>query len=92
MAGPRVYRVSFLMKITLVVGDFHPYHGYYERESTAAVEVKAAASVHPGDVRHVHTFLDEYSDLAQCGIVLYDGEETFWLTERVLAAPWWRII
>ena len=56
------------------------------------VEVKAAASVHPGDVRHLHTFLDEYSDLAQCGIVLYDGEETFWLTDRVLAAPWWRVI
>ena len=37
------------------------------------VEVKATASVHPGDVRHVHTFLDEYSDMAQCGIVLYDG-------------------
>ena len=56
------------------------------------VEVKASASVHPGDVRHVHTFLDEYSDLAQCGIVLYNGEETFWLTDRVLAAPWWRVV
>ena len=33
------------------------------------VEVKAAATVHPGDVRHVHTFLDEYSDMAQCGIL-----------------------
>ena len=56
------------------------------------VEVKAAARVHPGDARHLHTFLDEYSDMAQCGIVLYDGEETFWLTECVLAAPWWRVI
>ncbi len=56
------------------------------------VEVKAAANVHPGDVRHVHTFLDEYSDIAQFGIILYDGEETFWLTDRVLAAPWWRVV
>ena len=56
------------------------------------VEVKAAATVHPGDVRHVHTFLDEYSDMAQCGILLYDGDETFWLTDRVLAAPWWRVV
>ena len=56
------------------------------------VEVKAAATVHPGDVRHLHTFLDEYSDMAQCGILLYDGEETFWLTDRVLAAPWWRVL
>ena len=56
------------------------------------VEVKAAASARPSDVRHVHTFLDEYSDMAQCGILLYDGEETFWLTDRVLAAPWWRVL
>ena len=56
------------------------------------VEVKAAASVHPRDVRHLHAFLDEYSDMAQRGIVLYDGAETFWLTDRVLAAPWWRVV
>ena len=56
------------------------------------VEVKATTSVHTDDVRHVHTFLDEYSDMAQCGIVLYNGEETFWLTDRVLAAPWWRVV
>ncbi len=56
------------------------------------VEVKAAASAHPWDVRYLHTFLDEYSDMAQCGILLYDGEETFWLTDRVLAAPWWRVL
>ena len=56
------------------------------------VEVKATATVHTGDVRHLHTFLDEYPDKAQCGIVLYNGEETFWLTDRVLAAPWWRVV
>lgn len=56
------------------------------------VEVKAATHVHPGDVRHLHAFLDEYSDMTQGGIVLYDGEETFWLTRRVLAAPWWRVV
>ena len=56
------------------------------------MEVKAAATLHPGDARHVHTFLEEYSDMAQCGILLYDGGETFWLTDRVLAAPWWRVV
>ena len=39
------------------------------------VEVKAAASVHPGDVRHLHTFLDEYSDMAQRGIILYEAKK-----------------
>ena len=38
------------------------------------VEVKASSNVHPGDVRHVHTFLDEYPDLTQSGIILYDGD------------------
>jgi len=56
------------------------------------IQVKASARLGPADVRHVHTFLDEYSDLAQCGLVLYDGAETFWLTNRVLAAPWWRVV
>ena len=56
------------------------------------VEVKATATVHTSDVRHLHTFLGEYPDKAQCGIVLYNGEETFWLTDRVLAAPWWRVV
>ena len=39
------------------------------------VEAKATAGVLPGDVRHVHTFLDEYSDMAKCGIVLYNPIE-----------------
>ena len=56
------------------------------------MEVKAAASAGPGDARHLHTFLDEYSDMARRGILLYNGEETFWLTDRVLAAPWWRVL
>ena len=56
------------------------------------VEVKASSNVHPGDVRHLHTFLDEYPDLTQSGIILYDGDETFWATDRVLAAPWWRVV
>ena len=40
----------------------------------------------------MHTFLDEYPDLTQSGIILYDGDETFWVTDRVLAAPWWRVV
>jgi len=56
------------------------------------IEVKAASSVRPTDARHLHVFLDEYPDMADAGIVLYDGPETFWLTERVIATPWWRLV
>lgn len=59
---------------------------------TIPLEIKASATVRGADARHLETFLDEYSDVASTGIVLYDGEEVFWLTRRVLAAPWWKIV
>jgi hypothetical protein len=40
----------------------------------------------------MEAFLDEYSDLADDGLLLYGGEKVFPLTCRVLAAPWWKLI
>lgn len=54
------------------------------------IEVKPAARVRPADARGLETFLDEYADLTDGALLLYDGEETFLLTRRVLAARWWR--
>jgi hypothetical protein len=63
-----------------------------EREDTLlGIEVKASSRVGPGDARHLATFLDEYPE-ARGGLLLYDGEEVFWLRERVLAAPWWKVL
>lgn len=56
------------------------------------LEVKSSKTVRQRDAKHVRTFLEEYSDLASAGLVLYDGEETYWLAEKVLAVPWWKII
>ncbi len=56
------------------------------------VEVKAARRVSLEDARHLELFLDEYSDRAEAALLLYTGDETFWLTRRVLAAPWSRVI
>jgi len=56
------------------------------------VEVKASASVRTAAARHLEVFLDEYSDRAPAGVLLYCGEDTFWLTERVLVAPWWKVL
>ncbi|GIX28739.1 MAG: hypothetical protein KatS3mg123_2620 [Burkholderiales bacterium] len=56
------------------------------------VEVKAAARVLPADAKGLETFLEEYADRADGGLLLYGGEDIFPLTRRVLAAPWWRVL
>ena len=55
------------------------------------IEVKASARVTTKDASGVESFLDEYPDLADGGLLLYGGAETFPLTRRVLAAPWWQV-
>ena len=56
------------------------------------IEVKAAVSVRPADARHLHSFRAEYPDRSLPGVLLYTGEETYWLTDEVLAVPWWRVV
>jgi uncharacterized protein len=56
-----------------------------------AIEVKSSSRVGHGDARHLRTFLEEYP-AALGAVVLYDGEEVFWLGERILAVPWWRVL
>jgi len=55
------------------------------------IEVKAAARVGPSDAKGLEAFLDEYPDLADGALLLHGGAETFPLTRRVLAVPWWRV-
>ena len=55
------------------------------------IEVKASARVTTKDASGVESFLDEYPDLADGGLLLYGGAETFPLTRRVLVAPWWQV-
>ena len=57
-----------------------------------AVEVKAASRVTPRDARHLQTFREEYGEAVLGGMVLYGGEEVFWLAEGILAVPWWKVI
>ncbi len=56
------------------------------------IEVKSASTVSMNDIKHLKTFLSEYSDLASGGLVLYDGTETYWMSRNILAVPWWRVI
>ena len=55
------------------------------------IEVKAAARVSPADAAGLDAFLDEYPDLTDGALLLYGGAETYPLTRRVLAVPWWRV-
>jgi len=55
------------------------------------IEVKAAARVTTSDAAGLEAFLDEYHDLAPGAILLHGGGDTFPLTRRVLAVPWWRV-
>ncbi|MFV1988974.1 MAG: ATP-binding protein [Gemmatimonadota bacterium] len=56
------------------------------------IEVKSGRRVRTADARHLRTFLEEYPDLAPAVVILYGGDETFWIGDRILAAPWRRIL
>jgi hypothetical protein len=56
------------------------------------IEVKASARVTTADAKGLETFLDDYPDLADGGLLVHGGDETFPLTRRVLAVPWWGVI
>ncbi|MDH5642962.1 MAG: ATP-binding protein [Gemmatimonadota bacterium] len=55
------------------------------------VEVKAARNVGNKDATHLKTFLAEYPE-ARGGLVLYGGDTSFRISERVYALPWWKMI
>lgn len=56
------------------------------------IEIKASARVMTADAKGLEAFLDEYPDLADGALLIHGGEETFPLTRRVLATPWWKVI
>lgn len=56
------------------------------------IEVKASARVSSRDARGLASFSAEYGRDVLGGLVLYAGRETMWLAERVLAAPWWKVV
>ncbi len=56
------------------------------------IEVKATARPSSGDLGSMRAFMEEFGDRAPGGILLHGGEEIFWIADRVLAAPWWRVV
>lgn len=56
------------------------------------IEVKATANPGYNDAKGLRAFLQEYADTALGGVLLYGGEKIFWISEGVLAVPWWKVI
>jgi predicted AAA+ superfamily ATPase len=57
-----------------------------------AIEIKSTSNPGYNDTRGLRAFLQEYPGEALGGLLLHGGENTFWLSEGVLTAPWWKII
>jgi hypothetical protein len=55
------------------------------------IEVKASRRITPRDARRLRTFLGDYP-AAPGALLLYDGDEVFWMEESVLACHWHRVI
>lgn len=56
------------------------------------IEVKATSRPTASDARHLRTFLDQYADRVDGGLLLHAGEEVFQAAPGILAAPWWRVL
>ncbi len=62
------------------------------RRGLVGVEVKAGAQPSLRDVAGLRAFLDEYPRSARGGIVLHGGDDSYWLDDRIIAVPWWRVM
>lgn len=56
------------------------------------IEIKASAKPRLADCKHLSTFRKEYGEQTRAGLLLHTGSQVEWLTQDVLAVPWWRVI
>jgi hypothetical protein len=62
------------------------------RRQLVGVEVKANGRPSLADVTGLRTFLAEHPKSARGGLVLHGGDDSYWLDEKIVAVPWWRVI
>ena len=43
------------------------------------------------DTRGLRAFRDEYPELFADGLLLHGGDRTQWMSDGILAIPWWRV-
>ena len=56
------------------------------------IEVKATTTPGYSDTRGLRAFGEEYPEACTGGLLLHGGGDIRWLSERILAVPWWRIL
>ena len=56
------------------------------------IEVKATTSPGYADTRGLRAFRQEYTDKFIGGLLLHGGGRTQWMSERILAVPWWQVL
>ncbi len=56
------------------------------------IEVKATARPTTSDIKALSAFRDDYGARCPGGLLLHDGAEVQWLSDRILAVPWHRVV
>ena len=56
------------------------------------IEVKAATNPGYSDTRGLRAFREEYPECFVGGLLLHGGDRTLWMSDRILAVPWWRVL
>lgn len=56
------------------------------------IEIKSTSRPRVRDAANLIAFQHEYGADARAGLLLHNGTEIEWLTPRVLAVPWWKVI
>jgi predicted AAA+ superfamily ATPase len=62
------------------------------RGKLLGIEVKCKTNPGLNDTRGLRAFIEEYDENVLGGLLLYGGDEVFWIAKRVLAVPWWKVI
>ncbi|HUF27824.1 MAG TPA: ATP-binding protein [Gemmatimonadaceae bacterium] len=57
-----------------------------------AIEVKASERPHPRDWRYLERFVEEYPDTCHGALLLHAGDEAYEVADRIVVAPWWRVV
>jgi predicted AAA+ superfamily ATPase len=60
--------------------------------SVLPIEVKAGPKPSQDDARGIVEIRAQAGKKALPGLVLHTGDEIRWLTDDVLAVPWWRVM
>lgn len=56
------------------------------------IEIKATSRPRISDAANLLAFQKEYGADARAGLLLHNGTTIEWLTPKVLAVPWWKVI